>query len=331
MSFSWDTYPRPIIALAPMAGYTDSAFRQTVKKVTDGFVCFSELTSVDALHHKSKESYRMLDWNPNEFPLIMQLFGKTPQHFVEAGKILEDMGIAGIDINMGCPTCKVTSNECGSALLRNPTLAAEIVYELSRAVSVPISVKTRLGYECYDPTKFLDFCRGVQDAGAKLLTLHGRTRKQAFSGVADWEPIYMAKRELHIPIIGNGDIRSADDALARIGDLDGVMIGRATVGDPWLIAEIVAAFRGETYVRPAGVAEKLPIVREHLRLAVEMLGEHRAMKEMKKHLAAYLKGFYCASTYTQRLMKVWTLAETEAILDEVEAQEGRSVSDPALV
>lgn len=319
MPFSWDTWPRPIIALAPLAGWTDSAFRQIVKSVTDGVVCFSELTSVDALHHKSAESYRMLDWNPSEFPLIMQLFGKTPEHFVEAGKYLEQMGIAGIDINMGCPTCKVTSNECGSALLRNPQLAAEIVHALSRAVSVPVSVKTRLGYECYDETTFLNFCRGVEQAGAKLITLHGRTRKQAFSGVADWEPIYLAKNALRIPVIGNGDIVCVEDVFTRLGNLDGVMIGRATVGNPWLMAEIVAAVRGQSFSGPKTIWEKLPIVRDHLRVAVQMLGEKRAMKEMKKHLAAYLKGFYGASGYTARVMQLWTLDEILEVLDEIEA------------
>ncbi len=319
MPFSWDSWPRPIIALAPLAGWTDSAYRQTVKKLTDGIVCFSELTSVAALHHKSSGTYQMLDWDPSEFPLIMQLFGKEVEFFVEGGKILEDMGVAGIDINMGCPTCKITSNECGSALLKNPQLAAEIVYALSRAVSVPVSVKTRLGYDCYDPEKFLNFCRGVQDAGAKLLTLHGRTRKQAFSGPADWEPIYMAKRELRIPVIGNGDIVSVEDVFARVGGLDGVMIGRATLGNPWLIAEIVAAVRGERYVRPRDIWEKLPLIREHFALAVEIMGEQHGMKEMRKHLASYFKGFFGASGYTLKVMEARSAAQVVAVFDEIEA------------
>lgn len=318
MPFSWDAWPRPIIALAPLAGWTDSAYRQTVKKLTDGIVCFSELTSVAALHHKSEGTYRMLDWDPSEFPLIMQLFGKEVEFFVEGGKILEDMGVAGIDINMGCPTCKITSNECGSALLKNPQLAAEIVYNLSRAVSVPVSVKTRLGFDCYEEKRFLDFCTGVQDAGAKLLTLHGRTRKQAFSGVADWNPIYLAKSVLKIPIIGNGDIVSVDDVFARRQTLDGVMIGRATLGNPWLIAEIVAAIRGETYVRPKDIWEKLPLIRDHFALAVEIMGEQHGMKEMRKHLAAYFKGFFGASGYTQKVMEARSAAAVVAVFDEIE-------------
>ncbi len=321
MKFSWDTLPRPIVALAPLAGYTDSAYRRSVKMLsgTENVVCFSELTSVAAIHHKSRESYRMLDWHPDEFPLIMQLFGKETEFFAEAGKILEDMGIAGIDINMGCPTCKITSNECGSALLKNPQLAAEIVHSLSRAVSVPVSVKTRLGYDCYDEKRFMGFCKGVVDAGAKLLSLHGRTRTQAFSGVADWEPIYLAKRELGINVIGNGDIKSVADAHGRLGNLDGVMIGRATLGDPWLIAEVAAAFRSEIYVRPAGMLEKLPLIRQHVRFAVEGSNEVKAIRELRKHLASYIKGFEGAKMYVEKIMKCDTLVDVECIFDEMEA------------
>lgn len=317
--------PRPIVALAPLAGYTDSAYRRTVKMLpgTENVVCFSELTSVDAIHHKSRESYRMLDWEPSEWPLIMQLFGKTPEFFVEAGKILEDMGVAGIDINMGCPTCKITSNECGSALLKDPARAAEIVYQLSRAVSVPVSVKTRLGYDCYEPARFLSFCRGVVDAGAKLLSLHGRTRTQAFSGVADWEPIYLAKREICEPagvaVLGNGDIRSVDDAQARLGSLDGVMIGRATLGDPWLVARVAAFFDGREYVGPVDMLEKLPLIRQHVRFAVEGFGiEVKAIREMRKHLASYICGFPGAKMYVEKIMKCNTLVEVEGVFDEIQ-------------
>lgn len=320
MKFSWDTFSKPIVALAPLAGYTDSAYRRAVKLLpgTENVVCFSELTSVAAIHHKSQESYRMLDWHPQEFPLIMQLFGKEPEFFVESGKMLEDMGIAGIDINMGCPTCKVTSNECGSALLKSPDLAAEIVYNLSRAVSVPVSVKTRLGYECYDEKRFLGFCKGVVDAGAKLLSLHGRTRTQAFSGEANWDPIYLVKKELGITILGNGDIKSVADAEMRLGNLDGVMVGRATLGDPWLIAEIAAHFKGVAYERPKNMLEKMPLIRQHVRFAVEGSNEVKAIRELRKHLASYIKGFEGAKKYVEKIMQCDTLVTVEVVFDEIE-------------
>ena len=330
MKFSWNDRKRPIVALAPLAGYTDSAYRRTVKLLpgTEDVVCFSELTSVAAIHHKSRESYRMLDWEPTEFPLIMQLFGKEPEFFVESGKILEEMGVAGIDINMGCPTCKVTSNECGSALLRNPALAADIVYALSRAVSVPVSVKTRLGYECYDEKKFLTFCKGVVDAGAQLLSLHGRTRQQAFSGVADWNPIYLAKKELNVTVMGNGDIKSVEDAQTKLGNLDGVMIGRATLGDPWLIAEVAAHFRGEKYEGPKNMLEKLPLIRQHVAFAIEGSDEKKAIKEMRKHLASYMKGFPNCTKYIRELTSCSTQAEVEAVF--VTLEETLNLEQPAL-
>lgn len=317
MQFSWNTWPKPIIALAPIAGYTDSAYRQIVKKLINGIICFSELTSVAALHHRSKETYKMLDFGPGEFPVIMQLFGKEIPFFKEAGKILEEMDVAGIDINMGCPTTKVTSSECGAALLRNPHLAAEIVHALSQTVSIPVSVKTRLGYGNYDPEKFFAFCELMQEAGASLITIHGRTRSQGFSGQADWEPIYELKRRLKIPVIGNGDIRSVQDALYRIQNVDGIMVGRATLGDPWLIAEIAHAFRGESYARPKNIFEKLPVVLEHLRLAVEIYGERKAIIEMRKHLAAYLKEFQGVKEYVSRVMHITEYAALKSLLESI--------------
>lgn len=318
MKFSWDSVRRPIVALAPLAGYTDSAYRQIVKKLVAGIVCFSELTSVAALHHRSHATYRMLDFHPMEYPLIMQLFGKEIPFFVEAGKILEEMGVSGIDINMGCPTTKITSTECGSALLRNPSLAAEIVHALSAAVSIPVSVKTRLGYEIYDEKKFFDFCLLLEQAGAKLLSLHGRTKSQAFSGQVLWEPIYEVKKRLKIPVIGNGDICSVSDAKARIGNLDGLMIGRATLGNPWLIAEIAAAFRDAHYESPGNMLSKLPVVREHVRLSVEMRGEQNGIIEMRKHLASYVKGFPGVSEYMRRIMQITNFDELSRLFDSLE-------------
>lgn len=330
MMFSWDSASRPIIALAPIAGYTDSAYRRIVKSLVrehckssvsvndNDIVCFSELTSVAALHHCSGATYRMLDFHPTEYPLIMQLFGKEASFFVEAGKILEDMGVAGIDINMGCPTTKITSTECGSALLRNPLLAADIVHALSSAVSIPVSVKTRLGYEKYDGKNFFDFCLLMEQAGAKLLTIHGRLKSQGFSGEAQWEPIYAVKKLLKIPVIGNGDIRSSADAKNRLKNLDGIMIGRATLGNPWLIAEIAAAFRGAQYNSPNDMLSKLPLVREHVRLSVEMRGEPKGLIEMRKHLASYLKGFPGVSGYVRRVMEIIRFDDISRFFDSLE-------------
>jgi nifR3 family TIM-barrel protein len=287
-----------------------------VKLLTKNIVCFSELTSVAGLHYGGKNTEQMLGFQPGEYPLIMQLFGKEVEFFPDAGRRLEAMGVAGIDINMGCPTTKVVSTECGSALLRNPELAADIVHALSKSVSIPVSVKTRLGYETYDFEKFLKFCTLMQDAGAKLITIHGRTRKQAFSGKSNWEPIYELKKHLKIPVIGNGDIETIDDALTKIKNLDGVMIGRATLGNPWLIAQIAAALRGQPAPQvPQTIWEKLPLIREHVRLAVECHGEKKGIIEMRKHLAAYIHDFPGAREAIVRIMSPGAI--TEAALGEI--------------
>lgn len=327
--FSWEQAERPIVALAPMAGYTDSPFRQVVKSVAPGVICFSELTSVEALRRGSKKSYEMLDWDPSEFPLIVQLFGREPAAFEEMGKRVEELGAAGIDINMGCPTTKIVSTQCGSALLKNPQLAADTVHALTKAVGIPVSVKTRLGYESYDEERFLNFGTMMQDAGAKLITIHGRTRSQSFTGGAQWNPIYKLKDRLHIPVIGNGDIRSGADAVAVLGNLDGVMVGRATMGNPWVMREIFDALRGDDHDNgsaratsapmPKTFLEKLPLIREHVARAVAFVGEARASRELRKQMACYISGFPGAKEFVRRAMLSSSEADMMGLLDEIES------------
>lgn len=312
----WQEIDKPIVALAPMAGYTDSAYRQVAKAVDPNVICFSEFTNVNAIKFADpKKVMQLLDFKPNESPLIMQLFGTKPEFFVEAAKKLEDMGIAGIDINMGCPAKQVIATEAGSALLQNMCLAGEIVNAMSKAVKIPVSVKTRLGYANYDEEHFLKFCLHMEAAGAKLLTIHGRTKKQAFSGEANWDPVYLLKTKVKVPVIGNGDIKTAQDAVNKIGNLDGVMIGRASMGNPWLLAEIKAALTGQQYQKPAFL-EQMPLIRQHAILAVENLGDKYGVLEMRKHLSSYIHGFENASNFRIQLMKSNSLEESLAILDE---------------
>ena len=236
----------PIIALAPMAGYTDTAYRQLIKGIEPRTICFTEFTSADGIVYNSKNTLSQLDFNPDEErPLVAQIFGKTPEHFAAAAARIEQMGIDAIDINMGCPAKKVISSDHGSALLKNPCRAAEIVEATVKGTSLPVSVKTRIGVDKLDLPWFVQFCRDMENAGAQLISLHGRTAKQMYTGLADWEPMYEVKRNVSVPVVGNGDIRSAQDALDKIGNLDGVMVGRGTMGNPWLMAEIAAAFYGE--------------------------------------------------------------------------------------
>lgn len=313
----WEQIKKPILALAPMAGYTDSAYRQVTKDVAPNVICFSEFTHVDALKYGNAKAMKMLDFEANEKPLIMQLFGTKVEFFVEAAKRLEDMGVAGIDINMGCPAKKVVASDAGSALLKDRCLAGEIVNTMSKAVNIPVSVKTRLGYDKYEEENFIKFCLHMQEAGAKLITLHGRTRKQAFSGEANWEPIYMIKKMLKIPVIGNGDIRSPQDALDKIGNLDGLMIGRASMGNPWLLAEVYAALNKEEYIRPP-LASCIPLIKKHTEISVKMRGERYGILEMRKHLSSYISGCENASYFRQKLVRAETLEQVLSGLKECE-------------
>ncbi len=308
----------PILALAPMSGYTDTAYRQLIKGIEPRTICFTEFTSADGIVYESEKTLSQLDFNPEEErPLVAQIFGKKPEHFVEAAKRVEDMGIDAIDINMGCPAKKVVSSDHGSALLKDPKLAAQIVEATCKGTSLPVSVKTRIGVNQCELDWFIQFCKDMENAGAELLSIHGRTAKQMYTGLADWEPIYEVKKHVNVPVVGNGDIKSAQDALDKIGNLDGVMVGRGTMGNPWLMREIAAAFHGEEYKAPESFEEKLPYFIRHCELNVESKGEHRGMLEMRKHFVGILKGFDGASKYRSKVVKISTLAEAREVFDEI--------------
>ena len=331
MPFSWSTINRPIIALAPMDGVTDASYRRLIKRLAPETVVYTEFLSTDAIHYGAKRVMDELSFDPDEErPFIVQVFGKDPEHFLSAAKIIEDMGADGIDINMGCPAAKVVSSCHGSALIRQPELAQELVYATKRAVSIPVSVKTRLGWETSET--LISFCQKLVEAGAEALAIHGRRYCDKFSGQANWDPIYELKRNVSVPVIGNGDIWSAADAVAKIGNLDGVMVGRGTFGNPWLMKDIAEAFkevRGDEVrdndvtssirnlvptVQGLSFAEKIPFILMHCELAVSVKGEKRGMLEMRRHLASYVKGFDGASEMRSKLVLVERLSDVREVL-----------------
>lgn len=319
MAFSWSAAPRPIVALAPMAGVTDSAYRQFIKKLCPEAVVYTEFLSTDAISYGAKRTLSMLEFDPAaERPFIVQVFGDEPDHFLKAAKVIEDMGADGIDINMGCPAAKVVSSCHGAALIRNPALAAELVAAAKKAVRIPVSVKTRLGWD--DKEKLIAFCKGLEEAGADAFAIHGRRYCDKFSGAADWEPIYELKKHVRVPVLGNGDVLTAADALGRIGNLDGVMVGRGTFGNPWLLKDIVDALAarsaGAPTVASMSFQDKVPFILEHCDLSVRLKGEKRGMLEMRRHLCSYVKGFDGASAMRQRLMTTESFEETKKILAE---------------
>jgi len=298
-----------------MAGYTDTAYRQLIKGIEPRAICFTEFTSAEGLVHGSKMTLKQLDFNPEEEkPLVAQIFGKNPESFATAAKIIEDMGIDALDINMGCPAKKVVSSDHGSALLKNPCRALQLVEAAAKATKLPVSVKTRIGVDSLDLPWFIQFCKDLESAGVQLLTIHGRTAKQMYTGKANWEPMYEVKRHLKIPVIGNGDVKNVADALEKLGNLDGVMVGRGTMGNPWVMAEIAAAFNGESYTPPSTYAEKLPTYIRHAELLVEYKGEERGMKEMRKHFVHLIRGFDGASEARAQVVQISTLEEAKHVL-----------------
>lgn len=307
----WSSLPRPILCLAPMAGYTDSPFRQIVKEICPQVICFTEFTSVDGILHENEATLRQIFFNPErERPIVAQIFGRRPENFQAAARVLTQLGMDAIDINMGCPAKKIISSDCGSSLLKNPSLAEEIVRATVAGTNLPVSVKMRIGTTGYDPDYFFDFAKRMEAAGAKLFTIHGRTSKQMYGGAADWQPIYELKKIVGIPVIGNGDIRSGTEAVEKIGNLDGLMVGRGSFGNPWVFLEIAAAFKGKEFHAPT-MLEKLPLLIRHLELSCAFKGEKWGTLEMRKHFAWYIRGIPHASELRQKLM---TLESREDVL-----------------
>ena len=316
--FSWDSAKRPILALAPMAGVTDASYRQLIKTLTPEVVLYTELLSTDAIHFGAKKTMGMIHFDKEkERPFIVQLFGKKPEFFLSAAKIVEEMGADGIDINMGCPASKVVSSCHGSALIRDPDLAAQLVAATKKEVKIPVSVKTRLGWESSDT--LIPFCQKLVEAGADALVIHGRTYHEKFSGKANWDPIYELKKEVSVPVLGNGDIKTPQDAIDKIGNLDGVMVGRSTMGNPWIMKDIAdALFRGEVKkdltVDTLSFEEKIPFILQHCELSVRLKGEKRGMMEMRKHLASYVKGVEGAGEMRAKLVRVENMDDVKKIL-----------------
>ena len=309
----------PISALAPMDGYCDSPYRQIVKNIAPETVVFSEFYSADGLVHSKELQKKALTHSKSEYPLIIQIFGKDPVKFWEAAKIIEWYGITGIDINMGCPAKKVVKSWHGSSLMINRDTAFRIVEEMSKAVQIPISVKTRLWWE--DHSLLIEFCKWLENSGANLISVHGRTYKQAFTGKADFTGIYELKQHLNIPIICNGDVLSYDDGIKKIQvpenivwwkndtrrTLDGFMIWRASFGNPWCF------LRGN--YEPT-LSEILDTMEQHGKLLWDWK-ERKGMMEARKHLVQYLHGFPWVKEYRSRLVQVESIEDIHQVLEDI--------------
>ena len=302
--------------LAPMAGVTDWAFRTICARLGAG-VTVTEMVSSRALIYGDKKTAKLLKKNEGSI-CGAQIFGNDPEVMARGAQLaLEISGCDFIDINMGCPMPKIAANGDGSGLMRTPELAAQIVTAVKKAVPVPVTVKCRLGWD-KGSLNYLEFTRAMEDAGADLVAVHGRTRAMLYSGVADWDAIGKVKAQLKIPVIANGDITGGETAvkcLKRTG-ADGIMVGRSTFGDPWIFAEILAAQRGERYERPC-LADRIAVAVDQFRLAEQDHGEHVACLEARKHFAWYLRGVSHSSYYKNQITSLTTMEDIYRVAKDV--------------
>lgn len=276
--------------LAPMAGVTDLAFRRLCKEQGAGLLCM-EMISAKAISYKNKNTRALMEIDPVEHPISMQLFGSEPELMTEVAKEIEEEPFDILDINMGCPVPKVVNNGEGSALLKTPDLIEEIVRKVSSAIKKPVTVKVRIGFE-NEPIDIVEIAKRIEDAGAAALAVHGRTRQQYYSGTADWDTIRRVKEAITIPVVGNGDVDSPlkSEALIKQTGCDAVMIGRAVRGNPWLFRELNHYFQtGELLGRPSAEEIREMILR-HARKQIELKGEFVGIREMRKHVAWYTAG-----------------------------------------
>jgi tRNA-dihydrouridine synthase B len=310
----------PPIILAPMSGVTNRTMRALYKPFGLGLTV-TEFVSSNALKYGSRRTMEMIDQHGVERPVSTQLWGDDPATMAYAAKVVRECGADIVDINFGCPAPKVTKTNGGSACLRDPDRCEAIMRAVVEAVDCPVTVKMRLGWS-EDQLVYLDVARRAQDVGVRAVTLHARTARQFYKGSADWEHIARLKRAVEIPVIGNGDLDDPYRALQRMREsgVDAIMLGRATLGNPWLISQIRDLMEGRDPLPVPGPADRLRFCIVHYRTMVEEWGEARAVPQMRKHVALYLKGIPGAAQLRERIMRIETSAEAIATIEETIAR-----------
>lgn len=307
------------LILAPMAGVSDLPFRLLCREQGAGLVCM-EMVSAKAILYKNRNTEELLTIDPKEHPVSLQLFGSDPDIISEIAKQIEERPFGILDLNMGCPVPKVVNNGDGSALMKNPRLAGEIIEKTARAIKKPLTVKIRKGFDDAH-VNAVELAHIAQESGAAAVAVHGRTREQYYAGHADWDIIRQVKEAVSIPVIGNGDIRTPEDvaAMAEQTGCDGYMIARGAEGNPWIFRQILHYFEtGEHLARP-DFSEVTEMLLRHAKMQIDCKGDYTGIREIRKHAAWYTAGYRNSSKLRGRINEVENYEQLEALFREVES------------
>lgn len=307
------------LILAPMAGVSDLPFRLLCREQGAGLVCM-EMVSAKAILYKNRNTEELLTIDPKEHPVSLQLFGSDPDIISEIAKQIEERPFDILDLNMGCPVPKVVNNGDGSALMKNPRLAGEIIEKTARAIKKPLTVKIRKGFDDAH-VNAVELAHIAQESGAAAVAVHGRTREQYYAGHADWDIIRQVKEAVSIPVIGNGDIRTPEDvaAMAEQTGCDGYMIARGAEGNPWIFRQILHYFdTGEHLARP-DFSEVTEMLLRHAKMQIDCKGDYTGIREIRKHAAWYTAGYRNSSKLRGRINEVENYEQLEALFWEVES------------
>ncbi|HBT20654.1 MAG TPA: tRNA dihydrouridine synthase DusB [Peptococcaceae bacterium] len=305
---------------APMAGVSDKAFRIIAREFDCGLT-YTEMVSAKGLCYKNKKTFELIDLSQESGPVGIQIFGSDPSSMAEGAKAAEEAGAALIDINMGCPTPKIVKNGDGAALMKNVDLAVKIAEAVVNAVKIPVTVKMRKGWD-ETMVNAVELAKCLEQVGVAAVTIHGRTRDQFYSGKADWNIIREVKNSVNIPVIGNGDIWTPQDACKMMDftGCDAVMIGRGSRGNPWIFKRTAVYLAyGELLPEPTYL-ERLEIAERHLELAVMFKGEKRALLEMRKHLAWYTKGLPKAAQIREKINRIQDINDLREFLRDIKRE-----------